>query len=67
MEYKSEAVPARALAKSLSAFANTYGGWLFVGVREESKDNAVAGSFPASLHLTSTHCYSAFDIRLQST
>ena len=46
VEYKSEAVPARALAKSLSAFANTHGGWLFVGVKEESKDNAVAGDFP---------------------
>lgn len=46
VEYKSELVPARSLAKSLSAFANTYGGWLFLGVKEESKDNAVAGSFP---------------------
>ena len=46
VEYKSDPVPARSLAKSLSAFANTYGGWLFLGVKEESKDNAVAGSFP---------------------
>lgn len=46
VEYKSQLVPARSLAKSLSAFANTYGGWLFLGVKEESKDNAVAGSFP---------------------
>ena len=46
VEYKREGVPARAFAKSLSAFANTYGGWLFVGVKEESKDNAVAGDFP---------------------
>lgn len=46
VEYKSELIPARSLAKSLSAFANTYGGWLFLGVKEESKDHAVAGSFP---------------------
>ena len=46
VEYKSEPVPARSLAKSLSAFANTYGGWLFLGVSEESKDHAVAGDFP---------------------
>ena len=27
VEYKSELVNARALAKAVSAFANTYGGW----------------------------------------
>ncbi len=43
VEYKRQMVNARALAKSLSAFANTYGGWLFIGVQEQSKDNAVAG------------------------
>ena len=46
VEYKSELIPARSLAKSLSAFANTYGGWLFLGVKEESKTNSVAGGFP---------------------
>lgn len=30
VEYKSELVKAPALAKALSAFANTYGGWLFL-------------------------------------
>ncbi len=39
MEYKRQEVNARSLAKSLSAFANTYGGWLFLGVEEQSKDN----------------------------
>jgi hypothetical protein len=34
------------LQSAISAFANTYGGWLFLGVREESKGNPVAGSFP---------------------
>ena len=46
VEYKSEAPTASSLAKSVSAFANTSGGWLFLGVKEESKENAVAGSFP---------------------
>ena len=32
--------------KSVSAFANTYGGWIFYGVEEESKEDAVAGAFP---------------------
>jgi len=47
VEYKREEPNASALAKSLAAFANTYGGWLFLGVEEESKEHAVAGSFPA--------------------
>ena len=46
VEYKSELVTARVLAKTLSAFANTYGGWLFLGVQEAAKDNPVAGAFP---------------------
>lgn len=46
VEYKSELVNTRALAKGISAFANTYGGWLFIGVRERDKNNPVAGSFP---------------------
>ena len=46
VEYKRQMVNAGALAKSLSAFANTYGGWLFLGVQEQSGDNAVADEFP---------------------
>ncbi|MDE0166393.1 MAG: ATP-binding protein [Bryobacterales bacterium] len=46
VEYKSDLVNARALAKAVSAFANTYGGWLFLGVKEQCKDNPVAGEFP---------------------
>ena len=46
VEYKRESVSARALAKAVSAFANTYGGWLFLGVQEGSKSDAVAHSFP---------------------
>lgn len=46
IEYKRETPNAAAIAKSLSAFANTYGGWLFIGVQEASKESPVAGSFP---------------------
>lgn len=46
VEYKSGSVTSRALAKAISAFANTYGGWLFLGIREKSKDDSVAASFP---------------------
>ena len=46
VEYKSGQITPRALAKAISAFANTYGGWLFIGVREKSKHESIAGSFP---------------------
>lgn len=46
VEYKRELPNAKAIAKSISSFANTYGGWLFVGVEECSKDHPVAGAFP---------------------
>ena len=46
IEYKREVPGASAMAKSISSFANTYGGWLFYGVVEESKENPVAGTFP---------------------
>lgn len=45
VEYKSEAITVKALAKSLSAFANQYGGWLFLGI-EENPETQTAGSFP---------------------
>jgi len=46
VEYKREMSKADSVAKSISAFANTYGGWLFYGINEKSKAEAVAGSFP---------------------
>ena len=45
VEYKSQMPNAASIAKSISAFANTYGGWLFYGISEQSKENAVAGNF----------------------
>ena len=46
VEYKSQVPKGIALAKAISALANTYGGWLFLGIEEKSKDEPVAGSFP---------------------
>ena len=46
IEYKRQAPNASSIAKSIGAFANTYGGWLFYGVEEKSKEDAVAGAFP---------------------
>jgi len=50
VEYKSQAITVRALAKSLSAFANQYGGWLFIGIAED-KVKKTAGTFPGILEL----------------
>lgn len=46
VEYKREIPQASSIAKSISALANTYGGWLFFGIEELAKDNAVACAFP---------------------
>lgn len=45
VEYKREALKPDAIAKSISAMANTYGGWVFYGI-DEAGPNEVAGSFP---------------------
>ena len=45
VEYKSEVPSPRVLAKSLSSFANRHGGWLFLGIQEDSTDNTAA-SYP---------------------
>ena len=45
VEYKQQLIGNRELAKSLSSFANQYGGWLFLGISEDGQ-NHVADSFP---------------------
>ena len=45
VEYKSDLIRPRDLAKSMSSFANQHGGWLFLGVRDDP-DTLVADSFP---------------------
>ena len=35
IEYKREVSNAAAMAKSVAAFANTYGGWVFYGVEKK--------------------------------
>ena len=47
VEYKSELPKIRDVAKSLSSFANQYGGWLFIGVEEDKKSKTAAG-FPGT-------------------
>jgi hypothetical protein len=46
VDYKEAPLNARGNAKAISAMANTYGGWIFIGVAEASKNDNVAGSFP---------------------
>lgn len=45
VEYKEKVPNPSSIAKSISAFANTYGGWLFYGIKEKSKDEPVASEF----------------------
>lgn len=40
VEYKSSLISARNLAKSISAFANSRGGWLFLGIESDKETNA---------------------------
>ena len=49
VEYKSQAPTARVLAKSLASFANQFGGWVFLGVDEDSPSGS-AGAFPGILN-----------------
>ena len=46
VDYKSEPVSVAAFGKYLSSFANQYGGWLFIGVKEGPNKSLRAGSFP---------------------
>ena len=45
VEYKSLPIPPKVMAKTLSSFANQYGGWLVLGVVENSED-LTAQEFP---------------------
>lgn len=45
VEYKSDMVKSKNIAKSLAAFANHYGGWLFYGVAGATDGSNLAGSF----------------------
>ena len=40
VEYKRQLIEPKKLAKALAAFANTYGGWLFIGVEEPRADES---------------------------
>lgn len=43
LDYKSDSIEISSFAKSMSAFANHEGGWLFVGVKEEEVPNPEKG------------------------
>jgi len=45
IEYKREMVKAKDIAKEVAAFANAYGGWIFIGIAEMAQSGS-AGSFP---------------------
>ncbi|WP_294623735.1 helix-turn-helix domain-containing protein [uncultured Roseovarius sp.] len=45
VEYKSEVSNPKTIAKSVSSFANTYGGWVFYGVHEKGNGDNSAGQF----------------------
>ena len=46
VEYKSRAIKPVAIAKSLTSFANQYGGYLIFGVSESGDKSLTAGAFP---------------------
>lgn len=46
VDYKEAPIKPNAYAKAISAMANSYGGWVFIGVKEKSRNDNVAGSFP---------------------
>ena len=46
VEYKSALPSTRSIAKSISALANSYGGWLFFGIQESSAGDRKPGSVP---------------------
>jgi hypothetical protein len=46
IEYKREVPNAAAIAKSIGAFANHYGGWIFYGVDQTTDGTNRAGGFP---------------------
>jgi len=46
IEYKSAPIKPREIAKSLTSFANQYGGYLFFGVKESATGDLTASEFP---------------------
>lgn len=60
VEYKREVPNASSIAKSVTAFANTYGGWLFYGIAEKSKEDPVAHSLPGILNEDADACLQRF-------
>lgn len=56
VEYKREVVASKRIAKSLAAFANHYGGWLFYGIEQSKDGRNQAGSFLGIDKMSVTQC-----------
>ena len=46
VDYKVAGLSARGLGKHMSAFANQYGGWLFIGIQDSGDADMKAAAFP---------------------
>jgi Schlafen, AlbA_2 len=64
VEYKQAPPDLASIGKSLSAFANHYGGWLFFGVKEKRDGTRTAGGFPGG---SSGRCLELVLRRLKDT
>jgi hypothetical protein len=45
VDYKQDIIPAKDLAKQIAAFANSNGGWLFIGIKEKDGKERTASEF----------------------
>ncbi len=45
VDYKQDIIPAKDLAKQIAAFANSNGGWLFLGIKEKEGKERTASEF----------------------
>lgn len=45
IDYKQDIIPAKDLAKHIAAFANSNGGWLFIGIKEKDGKERTASEF----------------------
>ncbi len=44
VEYKSDFVDSKKIARSIASFANTYGGWYFIGVKADKQTGGIASN-----------------------
>lgn len=56
IEYKSQLLSVKDVAKSLCSFANHFGGWLFFGIQEAIAGGRTAGAFPGLSGTDTNRC-----------